>query len=105
MAMNKLQRWLDPPAVIERKRTLRAIHGRGHSGRPLDFEVGVAVPIGCALPLAVLLAAGIGLTVGALIGQRWQPADAPPSSVEVRVIDDGARGGPAVLATALVPLR
>ena len=103
--MNRLQRWLDPPAVIERKRTLRAIRGRGHSGRAPQFEVGVAVPIGCMVPLAVLLAVGLGLAAGALIGQHWQPADAPPSRVEVRVIDDGARGGPAVLATALVPLR
>jgi hypothetical protein len=30
---------------------------------------------------------------------------ATPAQVTVRVIDDGAQGGPAVLATAVVPLR
>jgi hypothetical protein len=84
---------------------LRAIRGRGHSGQDRHFEVGVAIPIGCAVPLAVLLAAGIGLAAGALVGQQLQPAGVPPSSVEVRVIDDGAKGGPQILATAVVPLR
>ena len=84
---------------------LRAIRGRGHSGREHHFEVGVAIPIGCVLPLAMLLAVGIGLAVDALVGQQLQPAGVPPSSVEVRVIDDGAPGGPTVLSTQVVPLR
>jgi hypothetical protein len=67
-----------------------------------DLEVGVAIPIGCLVPLAAAIAVvvGAGVLVGARLGQS-----STPDHVVVRVIDDGAPGGPAVLATAGVPLR
>lgn len=66
-----------------------------------DVEIGVAIPIGCLVPLAMLLAVAIG--VGILVGSRLQAA--PAQSVAVRVIDDGAPGGPTVIATTVIPLR
>ena len=95
-----LRRWLDPPDVRARKQYLRAagLHpGRG--GR----EVGIAVPIGCMVPLAIAAAVLVG--AGVLVGTRLQAAAAPPDRVTVRVIDDGAAGGPKVLSTQIVPLR
>lgn len=66
-----------------------------------DVEVGVIIPIGCLVPLAMLLA--VAIAVGVLVGSRLQPA--PAQSIAVRVIDDGAPGGPTVLATTVIPLR
>ena len=91
-----LGRWLDPPAVIERKRAQRAAFGSGRSGQAVPFEVGCFVPI--ALAIAVLVGAGV------LVGSRLA-APAPAERVLVRVVDDGAPGGPAVVSTASVPLR
>ena len=69
-----------------------------------DVEVGVAIPIGCMVPLAIAAAGLVG--AGMLIGLRWyQPATTAADHVTVRVIDDGARGGPRVLSTQVVPLR
>ena len=72
-----------------------------------DVEVGIAIPIGCLVPLAIF---ALLITAGAIFGmtlERWHAATVAPASdqVVVRVIDDGAPGGPAVLATAVVPLR
>ncbi len=64
-------------------------------------EVGIAIPVGCMVPLAI--AAAVLAGAGVLIGQRFQPA--PADHVVVRVIDDGAVGGPKVLSTQVVPLR
>jgi hypothetical protein len=64
-------------------------------------EVGIAIPIGCTVPLAIAAAVLVG--AGVLLGQRFQPAAA--DHVVVRVIDDGAAGGPQVLSTQVVPLR
>ena len=58
-----------------------------------DLEVGVAIPIGCMLPLA--LAAAVLVAAGVLIGQLLRPGTiAPADRATVRVIDDGAPGGP-----------
>jgi len=67
-----------------------------------DVEVGVAIPIGCLVPLAAMLAAviSVGVIVGTHIGQA-----SPPDHSVVRVIDDGANGGPAILSTQIVPVR
>ena len=52
----------------------------------------------------VVAAALVG--AGMLAGVRLQAATAPsPGRVTVRVIDDGAPGGPAILSTQVVPLR
>jgi hypothetical protein len=64
-------------------------------------EVGVLIPVGCMVPLAIAAALLVG--AGVLVGQRFQPATA--DHVTVRVIDDGAAGGPKVLSTQVVPLR
>ncbi len=48
----------------------------------------------------MLLLVGAGIVIGSHLGQS-----SAPSSVVVRVIDDGAAGGPAVVSTAVVPLR
>ncbi len=95
-----LRRWLDPPDVRARKQYLRAagLHP-GHGG----LEVGIAVPIGCMVPLAIAAAALVG--AGVLVGARLQPGSGSPDRVTVRVIDDGAPGGPAVLSTQVMPLR
>jgi hypothetical protein len=63
----------------------------------------VAIPIGCMVPLAVTAAALVG--VGLFVRVRLQAASAPADDVLVRVIDDGAAGGPQVLSTRVVPLR
>jgi hypothetical protein len=67
-----------------------------------DVEVGVAIPIGCLAPLALAIAVlvGVGVAVGTHLGQS-----STPDHLVVRVIDDGARGGPAVVSTQIVPLR
>jgi hypothetical protein len=69
---------------------------------PSDVEVGVAIPIGCVVPLAmgVALVVGAGVLAGSRLGQS-----SGPDHVVVRVIDDGARGGPAIVSTQVVPLR
>jgi hypothetical protein len=54
-----------------------------------------------ALVVGILLVFGLGfLTSECQARQR-----ATPDRVTVRVIDDGAKGGPAVVATQVVPLR
>ena len=68
-----------------------------------DVEIGVAIPIGCLAPLALAIAVLVG--AGVVVGTRLGAATAGPQSVMVRVIDDGARGGPQILSTAVVPLR
>ena len=67
-----------------------------------DVEVGVAIPIGCLVPLALAIAVLVsaGVAIGAHLGQS-----STPDHLVVRVIDDGAKGGPQILATAVVPLR
>ena len=96
-----LRRWLDPPEVRARKQQLRA--AGLHPGRG-GLEVGIAVPIGCMVPLAIAAAALMG--AGVLLGARFQrETEVPPDRVTVRVIDDGAPGGPQVLATQVVSLR
>jgi hypothetical protein len=96
-----LRRWLDPPEVIERKRLIRA----GVIPRPIGLtvtDVGFAAPMGCMVPLAIAAAVLVG--AGVLIGQRVQSEPAA-DHVVVRVIDDGAAGGPKVVSTQAVPLR
>ena len=96
-----LRRWLDPPDVRAHKRYLRA--AGLHPGRG-GLEVGIAVPIGCMVPLAIAAAALVG--AGVLVGNHVQPGSgSTPDHVTVRVIDDGAPGGPRVLSTQVVPLR
>ena len=96
-----LRRWLDPPDVRARKQQLRA--AGLHPGRG-GLEVGIAVPIGCMVPLAIAAAALMG--AGVLLGARFQrETEVPPDRVTVRVIDDGAPGGPRVLSTQVVPRR
>jgi len=64
----------------------------------------VAIPIGCMVPLAIAAAVLVG--AGVLIGTRYQAGAATsPDRVTVRVIDDGAAGGPKVISTQVVPLR
>ncbi len=67
-----------------------------------DIEVGIAVPIGCLVPLAVAVAVGVG--AGVVVGTRLGQSSTP-DRVTVRVIDEGAKGGPTILATQVVPLR
>jgi hypothetical protein len=68
-------------------------------------EVGVAIPIGCIVPLAIAGAVLVG--AGMLIGsQLSRPSTiAGADHVVVRVIDDGAPGGPQVISRQVVPLR
>ncbi len=94
-----LRRWLDPPDVRARKQYLRA--AGLHPGRG-GLEVGLAIPIGCMVPFAIAAAVLVG--AGVLIGQRVQTEPAA-DHVVVRVIDDGAPGGPRVLSPQVVPLR
>lgn len=70
-----------------------------------DVEVGVAIPIGCLAPLGVAIAllVGAGVVVGTHLGQSGQSSG--PAQVTVRLIDDGAAGGPTVVSTQVVPLR
>ena len=69
---------------------------------PADLEVGVAIPIGCMVPLAIAAAVlvGAGVLVGSYLG-----GSSAPDRVTVRVIDDGAKGGPRVVSARTVPLR
>jgi hypothetical protein len=53
------------------------------------------------VPLAIVAAVLVG--AGVFVGTRLAPASA--DHVVVRVIDDGAKGGPQVLSTQIVPLR
>ena len=71
-----------------------------------DVEVGVAIPIGCLAPIALAIAVlvGAGVAIGTHITGRAWPGSFG-TSVVVRVIDDGAQGGPQILSTAVVPLR
>ncbi len=95
-----LRRWLDPPEAIERKRLIRA--GVIPNPRGLEVtEVGFAVPMGCMVPLAIAAAVLVG--AGVFAGTRLVPTGV--DRVVVRVIDDGAAGGPQVLSTQVVPLR
>jgi hypothetical protein len=72
--------------------------------RANGVEVGVAIPIGCMVPLAI--AAVVLVSAGVLVGVRSHPDTAQlPDRVTVRVIDDGAPGGPRVVSTQVVPLR
>ena len=61
--------------------------------RTPPVEVGVAIPIGCMVPLAIATAVLAG--GGVLMAHR----------VIVRGIDDGAVGGPKVISTQVVSLR
>ena len=46
------------------------------------------------------------VTAPVVIGLRMQPATTePPRVVQVNVIEDSAKGGPKIIATAIVPLR
>lgn len=69
-------------------------------------EVGVAIPIGCMVPLAI---AAVALVVAGVIATNtlslWERHISAPSAVTVRVIDDGAAGGPTVISTQVVPLH
>ena len=69
--------------------------------RANTVKVGIAIPIGCMVPLAIAAAVLVG--AGVLLGQRFQPAAA--DHVVVRVIDDGAVGGPKVVSTQVVSVR
>lgn len=72
--------------------------------RANGVEVGVAIPIGCIVPLGIAAAVLVG--AGVLVGQLSRTGTPAPSDrVTVRVIDDGAAGGPKVLSTQVVPLR
>ena len=51
-----MRRWLDPPDVRARKQQLRA--AGLHPGRG-GLEVGIAVPIGCLVPLLAALLVGV----------------------------------------------
>ncbi|MCA1647265.1 MAG: hypothetical protein LC797_18020 [Chloroflexi bacterium] len=68
-----------------------------------DVEVGVLIPVGCMVPLAAML--GVAIAVGVFVGSHLPQSSTGPASVAVRVIDDGAVGGPAVISTQIVPLR
>jgi hypothetical protein len=71
---------------------------------PTDVEVGIAIPVGCMVPLAI--AAALLVAAGVLLGARSSaPTTEVPDHAVVRVIDDGAPGGPRVLSTQIVPLR
>ncbi len=63
----------------------------------------MAIPIGCLVPLAAMLA--VAIAVGVVVGSRLEAGPAAPRGAIVRVIDDSAKPGPKVLATAVVPLR
>ena len=71
---------------------------------PRGVEVGVAIPIGCMVPLAI--AAAVLVSAGVLIGMGFHAATPMTADhVVVRVIDDGAVGGPKLVSTQVVPLR
>jgi hypothetical protein len=67
--------------------------------------LGVAIPVGCLVPLAIAIAVlvGAGLVAGTVLGQSNAPSG--PSQVVVRVIDEGAKGDPAEVSTQIIPLR
>jgi hypothetical protein len=67
------------------------------------LEPWVGVPVGCLVPIAVVAVVLVG--VGVMIGSRVLGPPRPPASIEVRIIDESARGGPAVLSTQVVPLQ
>jgi hypothetical protein len=94
--MGMLQRWLDPPATIERKRRQRLLYGPGHSGNDRQIQVE------CIVPLAVAIAVLVG--TGIMAWERIQGGH-PGESITVRVIDDGAKGGPQILSPQVVLLR
>ena len=65
--------------------------------------MGVAVPIGCLVQaLAVVFLVGAIIIADSYSGSYLH---ATAGRVTARVIDDGARGGPAVLPMVVVPLR
>jgi hypothetical protein len=97
-----LRRWLDPPELVERNRLMRAGVIQRPSGLTVT-EVGFAVPIGCMVPLAIAAAVLVG--AGVLVGTHMGQSSSAPDRVTVRVIDDGAPGGPKVLSTQVVPLH
>jgi hypothetical protein len=71
---------------------------------PSGVEVGVAIPIGCMVPLAIAAAALV--VAGALIGVRWQRCTPlSPDRLTLRLIDDGATGAPKVLSTQVILLH
>jgi hypothetical protein len=55
----------------------------------------------------LVLLFGMAIAVGVLVGMRVQQPSivGPREAVVVRVIDDGAKDGPAVVSTQIVPLR
>ena len=59
--------------------------------------------LGCIFPIAGAVV--VLVAIGVLIGSHLAAPPTEPRQVAVRVIDDGAPGGPALLATAVVPLR
>jgi hypothetical protein len=63
-------------------------------------EIEVAIPVGCLVPVAMLRA--VTIAVGVLLSAQANHS-CTNGSVMVRVIDDGAPGGPAALATTFVP--
>lgn len=73
-----------------------------HTLRANTVEVGIAIPVGCMVPLAIAAAVLVG--AGVLIGQQAKQLPVA-DHVTVRVIDDGAIGGPKVVSTQVVPLR
>jgi hypothetical protein len=64
------RRWLDPPEVIERKRRQRSAGVRSAGGQT---EFGIAIPVGCMVPLvlaeAVLVGAGVLIDIARSL--RW----------------------------------
>ena len=64
---------------------------------PRGVEVGVAIPIGCMVQLAIAAAALVG--AGVFLGTPHVLSG--PDHAVVRVIDDGAVGGPRVLSGAV----
>jgi len=68
-----------------------------------EIEVGVAIPVGCLAPIAAVVL--LLVSVGVVATTRLQQAAPVPTAIVVRVIDDGAQGGPQVVSTQIVPLR
>jgi hypothetical protein len=66
-------------------------------------EVGGAIPIGCLVSVAAVIA--IAVMPGVIIGTLLQSAPTGPREAVVRVIDDGAKPGPKILSTQVFPLR
>jgi hypothetical protein len=93
--MSWVGRWLDPPEVARRKRLLRA--------QPRSGDSRTRYYIGCSWALG-LLALALAISIGVLIAMRQQASLQTPRPAVIRVIDDGARPGPKVLTTQVVPL-